>query len=196
LPSQGIEEIGGRGLQAAEAAPQTKCAWGRLAPCTMRTVDTQHGEGAGCTVVECKASPTPNRNRNRNRNLCVRLCVVEMRKITIKITITSRGACFALIHWRSTPTLSPRGGPSRELWRGAREGSLPRSGSVRRMASTRCPAAFDLKCQRCERRVSCSAQPNPRPSPVLPRPAPDSGFHLSVRGEGRGEGRCDLRFEI
>jgi hypothetical protein len=39
-----------------------------------------------------------------------------------------------------TPPLSPRGGPSREAWRGAREGSLSPSGSVRRMASTRRPA--------------------------------------------------------
>jgi hypothetical protein len=48
---------------------------------------------------------------------------------------------------------------------------------------------LDLKCQLCERRASRSAQPNPRHSPVLPRPMHNSHCVSTAWGEGRGEGK-------
>jgi hypothetical protein len=87
-----------------------------------------------------------------------------------------------------TPTLSPRGLPARELWRGEREGSLSRSHSVRPIESIQRPAAFDQKCQMCERRVSRNVQPDPQRGPALPRPMHDSHCEYSAWGEGWGEG--------
>jgi hypothetical protein len=127
-----------------------------LAPCQDQLQSATHGERVGVrgrSVFDVQCSTFGVRRSVfdvRCSTFGVRRSVLDVRCWTFGVRC-SMVPCSWLSHQTSQdelsfhvesplpPPLPPRGEPSRELWRGAREGSLWPSGSVRRMASTRRP---------------------------------------------------------